>query len=346
MRRDVPRSRVAETACQFIREHLLLYLIRASWRIITIVSILPLMRTSAVWAAESAPMDTVPIVQVAPSTVNLPVTEATGLRFSHLSTLDGLSQTRVSQIVQDDKGFMWFGTQHGLNRYDGYEFRLYVHDPDNLDSLSSAFIFALFKDHSGNIWVGCNQVLDRFDPRTEHFTHYKIEGGATPGLGDTVVHISQDHDGMLWLSTGNGLHRLDPVTGQITHFRHDPADPRSLSTNDINWSGEDREGRLWVGNANFLAEFDRQAGKVVRRIAISDPNHIRFFEDRKGAFWIVHASGSGLALYDMANNIVIPYSFYSDNPPANSPTGIMGVVEDDAGDLWLGSRGMGLLKFD
>ena len=291
-------------------------------------------------------LNPVPVVQVASSVVTLPVTEATGLRFSHVSTLDGLSQTRVSQIVQDDKGFMWFGTQYGLNRYDGYEFRLYVHDPDNIDSLSSAFIFSLFKDRSGALWIGCNQVLDRFDPRTEHFTHYKIDGTATPWLGDTVVHISQDHDGLLWLATGNGLHRLDPATGLIVHFRHDPADPTSLSTNDVKWSGEDRERRFWVGNANFLAEFDRQEGKVIRRIAISDPEQIRFFEDSKGAFWIVHASGTGLALYDAANNRVIPYTFYTDQPPANALTGVMNIVEDDSGYLWLGSPGMGLLRLD
>jgi ligand-binding sensor domain-containing protein len=87
---------------------------------------------------------------------------------------------------------MWFGTQYGINRYDGYEFRLFVHDPDNPDSLSCAFIFALFKDRAGNLWIGCNQVLDRLDPRTEHFTHFHINEDTVPGLGDTVLHISQE----------------------------------------------------------------------------------------------------------------------------------------------------------
>ena len=297
-------------------------------------------------AADATEHDPVPVVPVASTSVTLPVTEVTGSRFSRLSTLDGLSQTRVAQIVQDDRGFMWFGTQYGLNRYDGYEFRLYVHDPENLDSLSSAYIFSLFKDRSGNLWIGCNQVLDRFDPRTEHFTHYHIAGAAGSGMGDTVVHISQDHDGMLWLATGNGLHRLNPDNGEITHFRHDAGDPRTLSTNDINWSGEDRERRLWVGNANYMAEFDRQQGKVVRRIAVADPQQTAFFEDRDGKFWIVHASGTGLARYDQQNNVVIPYTFSTHNPPADGKTGIMGVVEDDAGNLWLGSFGIGLLKLD
>ena len=324
-------------------DHSLLHSIRTLW---WTVGTTILLSSTAESAAGSVTHSPVPILQVAPSMVKLPVTEATGLRISHVSTRDGLSQTRVSQIVQDDKGFMWFGTQYGLNRYDGYEFRLYVHDPETLDSLSGAFVFSLFKDRSGDLWVGCNQALDRFDPRTEHFTHYKIDGAATLGLHATVVHISQDNEGLLWLATGDGLHRLDPATGQIVHFRNDPADPGSLSTNDVKWSGEDREGRFWVGTANGLDEFNRQDGKVIRHIALPDPEQVGFFEDRKGAFWIVHASGTGLALYDAVNNTVIPYSFYPDDPAANTLTGIMGVVEDDSGDLWLGSPGMGLLRFD
>ena len=312
----------------------------------SLIVISSLMSARILCAPGSSPFEPPPVAPLAPTAVRLPVKEVSGARFSHLSTLDGLSQTRVAQIVQDDKGFMWFGTQYGLNRYDGYEFRLYVHDPDDLDSLSSAYIFALFKDRSGNLWIGCNEVLDRFDPRTEHFTHYRIDGDSAPGLGDTVVHISQDHDGMLWLATGNGLHRLDPATGRMLHFQHDPADPRTLSTNDITWSGEDREGRFWVGNANFLAEFDRQKGKVVRRVALPDARQTRFFEDRQGVFWIVHAHGTGLALFDTAKNIAVPYTFYKDDPPENGATGILDVVEDHSGDLWMGSLGMGLLKFD
>ena len=65
--------------------------------------------------------------------VRLPVEEAKGLRFHRLSTADGLSQTRVAQIVQDDLGFVWFGTQYGLNRYDGYNFKLFVHEPGNAE---------------------------------------------------------------------------------------------------------------------------------------------------------------------------------------------------------------------
>ena len=125
--------------------------------------------------------------------MRLPVEEAKGLRFHRLSTADGLSQTRVAQIIQDDLGFIWFGTQYGLNRYDGYNFKLFVHEPGNERSAAGTFVFSLFKDRDGLIWIGWSEGLDRLDPRTETFTHYRVEhdeGGTQ--RANTILHISQD----------------------------------------------------------------------------------------------------------------------------------------------------------
>ena len=83
-----------------------------------------------------------------PHTIRVPVVDGNDirLRFTRLSTENGLSQTKVMQIVQDNQGFMWFATQHGLNRYDGYNFKVFAHDPANPNSLSGVYINALFKD--------------------------------------------------------------------------------------------------------------------------------------------------------------------------------------------------------
>ena len=147
---------------------------------------------------------------VEPRTITLPVVDAQGIRFTRLSTDEGLSQTKVSQIVQDDQGFMWFGSQYGLNRYDGYKFKVFKHEPGVANSLSGVYIYSLFKDRSGTLWVGCDEFLDRFDPVTETFTHYRID--TEDGQGETVpvTHISQDHMGMLWLATSRGLYKLIP----------------------------------------------------------------------------------------------------------------------------------------
>src|ERR1700688_937220 len=101
---------------------------------------------------------------VEPRTITLPVVDEKGIRFTRLSTEDGLSQTKVSQIVQDDQGFIWFGSHYGLNRYDGYKFKVFKHEPGVTNSLSGVYIWSLFKDRSGTLWVGCDEFLEKFDP--------------------------------------------------------------------------------------------------------------------------------------------------------------------------------------
>jgi ligand-binding sensor domain-containing protein len=138
-----------------------------------------------------------PVLQasVDPRPIRLPIVDGTDIRFARTSTADGLTPTKVTQIVQDDQGFMWFGNQYGLNRFDGYNFKVFVHDPRNPNSLSGVFISALFKDRDGALWVGCDQFLNKFDRATETFTRYPVP---------FVTHISQDTAGMLWLATGTG----------------------------------------------------------------------------------------------------------------------------------------------
>jgi signal transduction histidine kinase/ligand-binding sensor domain-containing protein len=286
------------------------------------------------------------VAKVAAEVVNIPVVGSGSARFTRMSTAEGLSQTRVSQIVQDDRGFTWFGTQYGIDRYDGYEFKVFVHEAGRVNSLAGAYVYSLFKDRSGMLWIGCNRVLDRFDPRTETFTHYRVETDELANLGSTVVHISQDRSGLLWLATGTGLHQLDPNTGKIVHYRHSADNPGGLSTNDITWSGEDRNGDFWVGTADGLDKFDRATGKVLLHIPMPDPIQVAFFEDRFGQFWIYHEFGTGLAIYDRASNTLTKYSFYRQEPSPDAMTGVTGMIEDRNGELWLGSPGMGLLQFD
>ena len=276
--------------------------------------------------------------------VRLPLEEAKGLDFHRLSTADGLSQTRVSAIIQDDLGFIWMATQYGVDRYDGYRFKIFVHEPGNPKSAAGTSVYALFKDHRGLIWIGWNQGLDLLDPRTEIFTHYLVEPDKSGQRANAVRHISEDRDGMIWLATGTGLHRLDPATGMLTHFRAGN-DPGGLPTNDVNWSGEDSRGRFWVGTALGLLEFDRSRGKVMRFISMPD-TRVRLFEDREGRYWITQPSGHGLSLFDPETNTVTPYFLYNPDPDPGALTGVEDIAEDADGNLWLGSLGVGLLRLN
>ena len=165
-----------------------------------VVLFVPLAAGADAHASRSA-LESVPEASVDSRLVDIPVVDARDIRFTRLSTAQGLSQARVAQIVQDDRGFMWFGTQYGLNRYDGYRFKVFTHDPVDPTSLGGVYIYSLFKDRSGVIWVGGDQVLDRFDPATDTFVHYRLVGDGANGIRPTVFHISQDHQGVWWLAS-------------------------------------------------------------------------------------------------------------------------------------------------
>jgi ligand-binding sensor domain-containing protein len=181
---------------------------------------------------------------LASHSIRLSVVDGNDIRFHHLSTAEGLSQTRVAQIVQDDRGFMWFGTQYGLNRFDGYEFRLFAHDPQFRDSLSGVYISALFKDHAGTIWVGCDPFLERFNANTETFTHYALDTQNRDTSRVAINNIGEDTDGMLWLSTSKGLMMLDPSNGRIVRYRHDSHDLSTIGSNEVKTTGQDRSGQF------------------------------------------------------------------------------------------------------
>jgi PAS domain S-box-containing protein len=283
---------------------------------------------------------------VDPHAITLPVLEGKGIRFTQLSTDEGLSQTRVIQIVQDDQGFMWFGSQYGLNRYDGYSFKVFKHEPGNPNSLSGVFISALFKDRSGPLWIGCDEFLDKFDPVTETFTHYRIHTESAQGETVPVTHISQDQAGILWLSTLRGMFRFDPSTGQTTHYRHDSSNPYSLSSDEIKQTGEDTTGTFWVASSEGLDAFDRDRGKVTLHVPLHETREISFHEDRSGVFWITHVTGAGLEVFDRKRNTLTHYSFQQGHLADTLPAGVMAMLEDYDGNLWFATLGNGLVKLD
>ena len=289
--------------------------------------------------------------QVHLRTVKVPWVEGTDIRFRRLSTAAGLSQTRAEQIVQDDQGFMWFGTQFGLNRYDGYSFRVFTPNPGSANSISGGYIYSLFKDRSNILWIGCNQFLDRFDPRTESFTHYRLESEDSDSVPVTVHHITQDRSGTLWLGTASGLYGLDTTTGRIIrHYTHDPMNPSTLSVNEIKSVGADRSGNLLVADGDELEQLDQQTGKVIWRRSLPGlvRNNFLFHEDRFGKLWIDYATNGepdGLAVLDRDANELTYYWFYDQKSGKRWPLSLSAMLEDTSGSFWLATTA-GLLKFE
>src|ERR1700679_2508034 len=155
--------------------------------------------------------------------------------FRHLSVADGLSDGDVRAITQDRQGFMWFGTWlGGLNRYDGYTFKVYRHDGKDERSLGCDTIRALFVDRAGVLWVGTSEGLDRYDRDTDSFVHYRHRADDPNSLpGYEVRSLSEDTSGTLWVATSGGLSRFDRTSGRFFTFNPNPNDKGALGDDDI-----------------------------------------------------------------------------------------------------------------
>jgi signal transduction histidine kinase/ligand-binding sensor domain-containing protein/CheY-like chemotaxis protein len=171
------------------------------------------------------------------------------IRFHQLSIEDGLSQSTINTILQDKRGFIWFGTQEGLNRYDGHEFVTYKFSSDDPYSLGDDFIYTHYEDQQGVLWVGTGGGgLNRFDPVTERFTRYQHQPGDTKTLSNNDVRaIYEDRQGVLWVGTANGLNQFDTRTKTFIHYKNIPGNPNSLSHKEVRSIVEDSEGNLWIG---------------------------------------------------------------------------------------------------
>jgi ligand-binding sensor domain-containing protein/signal transduction histidine kinase len=270
-------------------------------------------------------------------------TAQSNIKFTHLTNLDGLSQSTVQAIAKDKYGFIWFGTQDGLNRYDGYSFKVYRHQPKDSTSLRTSHILTLHTDHDQNLWVGtANGGLSRYDHERDAFIHYKESTDTHEGLSHkTVTAIHEDKQNNLWVGTHWKLNLLDRKTGKVTQFAHDPADAGSISSNGISCITEDSRGNLWVGTYEGLNKFDRKSKKFNRYVSTDDPasissNTIRtIYEDAKGRLWI--GTNKGLNLFDPSKET---FKRCQINTDSQLPLGEIDVTAiDDAanGKLWVGT---------
>ncbi len=283
--------------------------------------------------------------------------------FEQITVDDGLSQSGVLAIFQDSQGLMWFGTQDGLNKYDGYNFTVYKYNELNLSSLSDNFILSIYEDKSGTIWVGTQSGgLNKFDRKTEQFVHYTHNSDNLNSLGSNIVlSIYEDQVGRLWIGTdGGGLNQFNRETEQFTRYNHNPNDPNSLGSNTVLSIYEDQAGRLWIGTDDGgLNQFNRETEQFTRYIHNpNDPNSLgsntvlSIYEDQAGRLWIGTDDG-GLNQFNRETEQFIHYLHDPNNSNSLSDNTIGAIAEDKLGNLWLTTSswhgnlyGTALNKFD
>jgi ligand-binding sensor domain-containing protein/serine phosphatase RsbU (regulator of sigma subunit) len=279
------------------------------------------------------------------------------IKFESIPAEQGLSNKSIPAILEDKLGFLWFATQDGLNKYNGYEFKVYQNDPSDSTTLSNNNIFCLIQDKDGILWMGTeNGGVNRFDPNTEQSTRFMHDENNPASLSsDNVYSLLETKSGDLWIGTWEaGIDIMDPKTGKIIkHLRHDAENKNSLSEGGI-WSlHEDARGIIWISTwGGGLDRFEPSTGKITHfQHDKNDPSSIScnivgpVFEDSEGRMWI-STWGGGLNKFDPKKGTFRSFTHDPANGKSIGSNLIWPIVEDWEGSLWIGTYGSGICRFD
>ncbi len=277
------------------------------------------------------------------------------LRFQSLSQEDGLTSGRVNCTLQDRHGFIWIGTDVGLNKYDGQRITTYRFIPSDFSVSAKYGVSALHEDDEGILWLGTKGYgLARFDPVSEEIEHFRKDPNDPGSLsGNYTTSIVEDRKGSLWIGTIGGLNRLDKRTGQFTRYLHDPLDENSLSWNAISSVAEDRLGNIWVGTVRGLNRLNPQTGQFERYLYEPSAPQVQVESmiidlhlGPSGTIWI--ACGDGRIYRTSPETGTLEPYFRSESFGSELGKTVPArfVFEDDKGFLWIGLSARGLRKVD
>lgn len=277
------------------------------------------------------------------------------ISFNHLTIQDGLSQSMVTCIFQDSKGFMWFGTQDGLNRFDGYNIKVFKNNPLEPNSLSENFIYAIYGDEKGQLYIETQSgTFQKYVARTESFIVLSKDNFDLTTLRSSHFNAVLEEKKYRWLGGQAheiGLILINKESGDTTHFRHNPTDPSSLSSDRVYSIFRDRAGNLWVGTFNGLDKFDERTGKFTHfRNDPNDPTTVSdnyvwtIYEDSRGYLWIGTYRG-GLNRFDPEKETFIHYVNVENDPTSLSDDCVYSIYEDRGGVIWVGTLAGGINYF-
>lgn len=306
------------------------------------------------------------------------------ISFKRLTIDNGLSHDRTTDIVQDKNGYVWIGTTSGLNKYNGNDFEIFVHNPDNYTSISSGFIYCLSENRAGDLYIGTDKGLNKYNRKTNDFELIPID---PINRNPVIRQIYFDNDSILWIEIQEGYLIKFNVNKRsiIKSYKHDGVNQTYYLYHDIY---RDKQGVLWIGLRNrppmYLDETKDQI--IVLPFDESDYTKKRasdmacYFEDTKGRFWFtaldgiylfdrnsesfskflgtttydVHedsygniwfASGSGVMRYNPDNDEIILMRNEKDNPHSISSNNTYKIMEDRMGNIWFAtSKGVNIFS--
>ncbi|MBX7222752.1 MAG: protein kinase [Blastocatellia bacterium] len=284
-------------------------------------------------------------------------------QFDHYGVDQGLSNQIVTCVLRDRSGYLWVGTEDGLNRFDGYEFKHFLPVANNPASLRDASISTLFEDSRGNLWVGTKEGgLHVFDRVTETFRAFQHDAKNPATLShNRIYRIYEDAQNVLWVGTAGGLDKLvwennalDTI--KLTSFRNDPKNPESLGHNRVTAMVRDRAGTLWVGTKQGLnrmvsehpPRFVQYLNDPKNPASLPDNEVYALLVDKTGDLWVGMWGHEGLAKVPLAEQAKPQPAFVRFPFDPHTQTGfpadiVLNLLEDRQGNLWFCGEGNGLV---
>jgi len=276
------------------------------------------------------------------------------LNFDRIGSREGLSDLNPLCIIQDSRGFIWIGTENGLNRYDGHQFKVFYNDPADSTTLSSNYVKDILEDGHGDLWIATHGGgLNRFDRKKNSFSHFLYDPANPNTVSSNMINkIVKESSGKFWIATSDGLVLFDPLSNRFTKLSHKNNNPSSLSDNNLTTALLDSKGDLWLGTlSGGLNRFVRKDSTFIRythnrtdQKTISGDNISAIFEDSDHRLWI-GTKGDGLNLLDTETGT---FTHFRNTADANSliKDDVQTINEDNNKNLWVGTENGGISIFN
>ena len=271
-----------------------------------------------------------------------------GINFKRITIEDGLSQTTVEYIYQDSDGYMWFGTDDGLNKYDGINFEVYKYKGEDENSISGNIIVAIIEDNDGYIWVGSNDegvnIIDRSNDKV-----YRLdkEGELNSLLTSTDITVINGYDNKIFIGTNNGINIIDKDKKEIIKYLESDSSFDS-DKSKIREIYIDKDKLVWIGTRDGLYTMDENykfsnLNDIFKDNNINDRVISSVYEDSDGEIWIGLSIDGGLVSYNKDTGKVINY--ISNDKNGLSYNSVKDINGDSSGNIWIATN-YGLNKFN
>ncbi|MCB0742828.1 MAG: SpoIIE family protein phosphatase [Ignavibacteriae bacterium] len=272
--------------------------------------------------------------------------------FENISIPDGLSNTQVWDILQDKYGFLWIATQDGLNRYDGYDIKIYKNDPENKSSLPNNEVHSLILDEDDNFLVGTLSGLSIFDRVSETFSLYYVDSNDVTSTANNVTKIFEDSKGRIWIGTGKGIYQFNIEKKKFTLAKIKNMDNTIPTDGTVFSIMETSANEIYAGYLfNGLIKYNETLDLFeIIEAKLQDQNPLdrnlifSTFEDKTGKLWL--CTGEGLFTYDPRSKSLEEIKLFKIESYDNNNSTVTDIYQDENSYLWITTAQKGIFRYN